>query len=106
MARRQVVHYGLTKLNGYPRSSGMKILVIKRDKLGDMLLATPMLAHLRACLPDAEIHLLANDYNAWVVDGNSDIDHRWVYRRVRHAGRVSLFAVLLHLIQDLSLRRM
>lgn len=84
----------------------MKILVIKRDKLGDLLLATPMLAHLRVCLPDAEIHLLANDYNAWVVDGNPDIDHRWIYRRVRHAGRVSLPAALQHFIQDFSLRRM
>jgi ADP-heptose:LPS heptosyltransferase len=84
----------------------MKILVIKRDKLGDLLLATPMLAHLRACLPAAEIHLLANDYNAWVVDGNPDIDHRWIYRRVRHAGRVSLIAALQQLMQDFSLRRM
>jgi len=83
----------------------MKILVIKRDKLGDLLLATPMLAHLRTCLPDAEIHLLANDYNAWVVDGNPDIDRRWVYRRVRHAGRVSLTAAFHQLLQDFSLRR-
>ena len=42
----------------------MKVLVVKRDKLGDLLLATPMLAHLRASLPQAQIHLLANDYNA------------------------------------------
>ena len=45
----------------------VKILVIKRDKLGDLLLTTPMLAHLRASLPHARIDLLANDYNAWVV---------------------------------------
>lgn len=83
----------------------MKILVIKRDKLGDMLLATPMLAHLRACLPDAEIHLLANDYNAWVVDGNPDIDHRWIYRRVRHGGRVSFMAAVQQVTQDFALRR-
>jgi heptosyltransferase-3 len=83
----------------------MKILVIKRDKLGDLLLATPMLAHLRTCLPDAEIHLLANDYNAWVVDGNLDLDHLWVYRRVRHAGRLSLVAAFQQLIQDFSLGR-
>ena len=61
----------------------MKVLVIKRDKLGDLLLATPMLAHLRSSLPGAELHLLANDYNSWAVDGNPDIDRRWVYRRVR-----------------------
>lgn len=83
----------------------MKILVIKRDKLGDMLLATPMLRHLRASLPSAEIHLLASDYNAWVVDGNADIDHRWVYRRVRHAGRISLTAAVQNFAQNEALKR-
>src|SRR5437868_2752530 len=106
MARRRVVHCGPIQLGDYLKSFGMKILIIKRDKLGDLLLATPMFAHLRACLPDAEIHLLANDYNAWVVDGNPDIDRRWIYRRVRHAGRVSLTAAVKHLLQDISLRRM
>lgn len=83
----------------------MKILVIKRDKLGDLLLATPMLRHLRDCLPEAEIHLLANDYNAWVVEGNKDIDRLWVSRRVRHAGRISVVAAIQHLAQDVGLRR-
>ena len=83
----------------------MKILVVKRDKLGDLLLATPMLAQLRACLPQAEIHLLANDYNVWVVDGNTDIDHRWIYRRVRHAGRISLVAAIQSVLQDFQIRR-
>ena len=46
----------------------MKILIIKRDKIGDMLLVTPMLEHLRASRPDAQIHMLANDYNAWIVE--------------------------------------
>ncbi len=83
----------------------MKILVVKRDKLGDLLLATPMLAHLRASLPKAEIHLLATDYNAWVVDGNADIDRRWISRRVRHGGRVSFTAAIQHVVQDVALRR-
>lgn len=83
----------------------MRILVIKRDKLGDLLLATPMLAHLKASMPGAEVHLLANDYNAWVVDGNADIDHRWVYRRVRTGRRVSLTAALGLLVQNFALRR-
>ena len=45
----------------------MKVLIVKRDKLGDLLLTTPMLAHLKASRPQVEVHLLANDYNAWVV---------------------------------------
>lgn len=83
----------------------MKILVIKRDKLGDLLLATPMLAHLKASLPGAQVHLLANDYNAWVVDGNPDIDRRWIYRRVRNGRQVSLSAALGLLAQNFALRR-
>lgn len=83
----------------------MKILVIKRDKIGDLLLATPLLAQLKAGLPEVETHLLANDYNAWVVAGNPHIDRVWVYRRVRHAGRVSPGAAWQWLWQSLALRR-
>ena len=83
----------------------MKVLVIKRDKIGDLLLATPLLAQLKAALPQAETHLLANDYNAWVVAGNPHLDRVWVYRRVRHAGRVSLGAAWQGLWQGLALRR-
>jgi ADP-heptose:LPS heptosyltransferase len=83
----------------------MKILVIKRDKLGDLLLATPMLAHLKAQLPRAEVHLLANDYNAWVVDGNTDIDRRWIYRRVRNGRNVSFAAAFGLIAQNIALRR-
>jgi heptosyltransferase-3 len=82
----------------------MKILVVKRDKLGDLLLTTPMLAHLKKSQPEAEIHLLANDYNAWVVAGNSDVDRTWVYRRVRQGGRVRIGAALMGLRQSLQLR--
>ena len=82
----------------------LKILVIKRDKLGDMLLTTPLLAHLKASRPQAEVHLLANDYNAWVVAGNPHIDRLWVYRRVRHGGRVSVTAALQWLLLARRLR--
>ena len=61
----------------------MKVLVTKRDKLGDLLLATPMLAQLKRALPGVEVHLLANDYNAWVMEGHTDIDRVWVCRRAR-----------------------
>jgi ADP-heptose:LPS heptosyltransferase len=83
----------------------MKVLVIKRDKIGDLLLTTPLLAQLKAGLRRVETHLLANDYNAWVVAGNPHLDRVWVYRRVRHAGRVSLGAAWQWIWQSLALRR-
>ena len=70
-----------------PRVPRMRILVIKRDKIGDLLLTTPMLAHLRRSRPRDEIHLLANDYNAWVVHGTPQIDRLWVYRACAPDGR-------------------
>lgn len=72
----------------------MKILVLKRDKIGDLLLTTPLFAQLKLALPGArvETHLLANDYNAWVAAGNPHLDRIWVYRRVRNRGRVSFGA--------------
>ena len=83
----------------------MKVLVLKRDKIGDMLLTTPLLARLKEALPQAETHLLANDYNAWVAAGNPHVDRLWVYRRVRHGGRPSLGAAWDWLWQRRALRR-
>ena len=82
----------------------MKILILKRDKIGDMLLVTPMLEHLRISLPQARIHMLANDYNAWVLDGNRDIDHCWIYPRVRHGASVRPLALFEQLWQLRKLR--
>jgi len=83
----------------------MKILVLKRDKIGDLLLTTPLFARLKAALPQAKTHLLANDYNAWVAEGNPHVARVWVYRRVRHGGRVSLGAAWDWLGQRRALRR-
>jgi len=83
----------------------MKVLVLKRDKIGDLLLSTPLLARLKAALPGVETHLLANDYNAWVAQGNPHVDRLWVYRRVRDRGRVSIGAALDWLWQRRALRR-
>jgi ADP-heptose:LPS heptosyltransferase len=83
----------------------MKILVVKRDKIGDLLLTTPMLAHLRRTRPRDEIHLLANDYNAWVVRENPHIDRLWVYPRVRTGRTLSLAAAATSAWQLVQLRR-
>ena len=70
-----------------------------------MLLMTPMLQHLRRSMPAAEIHVLANDYNAWVVEDNPNVDRLWVYPRTRHAGRVRPLAAIRDWLLTLELRR-
>jgi ADP-heptose:LPS heptosyltransferase len=83
----------------------MRILVVKRDKIGDLLLTTPLIAHLKRSLPDARIDVLANDYNAWVVADNPHVARVWIYRRARHAGSLRASALLQQVRQFFALRR-
>jgi len=83
----------------------MRVLIVKRDKLGDLLLTTPVLAHLASALPHAEIHLLANDYNAWVVRGHPALARVWQYPRVREGRRLRLAAAAAQLPLAWRLRR-
>lgn len=53
-----------------------------------------MLRILKTTWPDAEIHLLASDYSAWVVEDNADIDKRWIYGRVLTGRRINFGAAL------------
>ncbi|MFI4970672.1 MAG: glycosyltransferase family 9 protein, partial [Lysobacterales bacterium] len=70
-----------------------------------LLLTTAVFAHLKAARPDVEIHLLANDYNAWVARDDPALSRIWVYPRVRHEGRVRPAAVLAQLPLAWKLRR-
>jgi ADP-heptose:LPS heptosyltransferase len=90
---------------GALKATAVKVLIVKRDKIGDLLLTTPLLAHLKASMPGVETHLLANDYNAWVAAGNPHVDRTWVYRRVRHAGRADVAAAWDWLLKLVALRR-
>jgi ADP-heptose:LPS heptosyltransferase len=83
----------------------VKILVLKRDKLGDLLLTTPMFARLREAFPTASIELLASQYNAWVAKGNPNLDRIHAYPRVRTGRSVSIPAALRQVAQFVALRR-
>lgn len=65
-----------------------KILVIRRDNIGDLACTTPAFAALRACFPDAEIAALVNSYNAEVLRGNPNVDQVFIYQKLKHAGNL------------------
>jgi heptosyltransferase-3 len=73
----------------------VKILVIRRDNIGDLICTTPLFSALRTRFPDAWIGALVNSYNAPVLEGNDDLDEVVVYTKLKHLeeGR-SAFAVL------------
>jgi ADP-heptose:LPS heptosyltransferase len=61
-----------------------RILVVRRDNIGDLVCATPLLAALRRRYPDAHIAALVNSYNAAVLAGNPDVDAVHIYTKLKH----------------------
>ena len=56
-------------------SGAQRILVIRPDHLGDVLLTTPSLRLLHNSMPRAEIHALVGEWSAEVLSYYDDIDH-------------------------------
>lgn len=69
-----------------------KILVIRRDNIGDLVCTTPLLRALRHQCPQARIEVLATRYNQAVLKNNPDIDalHFYVKAKHREAGESAL----------------
>jgi ADP-heptose:LPS heptosyltransferase len=65
-------------------SAAPRILVIRRDNIGDLACTTPLLDALRAQLPGARIAALVTTYNAEVLARNSAVDELFVYEKLKH----------------------
>ena len=77
-----------------------KILIIRRDNIGDLVCTTPLIAALRRRFPQAWLGALVNSYNAPVLDDNSDLDEVFVYTKAKHRGAgVSLPSILWRRLQ-------
>ncbi|WP_110185630.1 glycosyltransferase family 9 protein [Pokkaliibacter plantistimulans] len=61
-----------------------KILVIRRDNIGDLVCTTPLLLGLRQRYPDAHIAVLVNSYNAAVLSDHPAVDEVFVYEKAKH----------------------
>jgi heptosyltransferase III len=47
-----------------------RILIVRTDRLGDVVLTLPMLSILRTCYPDAHIAMLLRKYTGEIIEGN------------------------------------
>lgn len=87
----------------------MKILVIRRDNIGDLVCTTPLFTALRRHFPGARIEALVNSYNAPIILHNPEIDQVHIYRKAKHrqAGesRIAIWAETLRLIIRLRKKR-
>lgn len=67
-----------------PDTPGLKILVIRRDNIGDLVCTTPLISALRARHPHAHIAALVNTYNRQVLEGHPDLDAVYAYAKAKH----------------------
>jgi ADP-heptose:LPS heptosyltransferase len=57
---------------------------LRRDNIGDLVCTTPLIAALRAQLPQAWLGALVTTYNAGVLAGNAALDDVFVYEKLKH----------------------
>ena len=80
-----------------------RILVVRRDNIGDLVCTTPLFDALRVAWPQAHIAALVNSYNAEVLTRNSALDAVHVYTKLKH--RAPGTSVLAPLLARLALIR-
>lgn len=61
-----------------------RILVIRRDNIGDLVCTTPLIHALRQRFPQGWLGALVNSYNAPVLSGSPDLDELFVYTKAKH----------------------
>jgi ADP-heptose:LPS heptosyltransferase len=65
-------------------SARPRILIIRRDNIGDLVCTTPLIDALRERYPQAWLGALVNSYNADVLAGNPALDAVHVYEKLKH----------------------
>lgn len=63
----------------------MKVLIIRRDNIGDLICTTPLFEAIRRQYPETYIAALVNSYNAPAIQGNPHLDAIFAYTKGKHA---------------------
>lgn len=73
----------------------MKILIIRRDNIGDLICTTPLFEAIRRQYPQAYIAALVNSYNEPAIRGNPHLDAIFAYTKGKHAAGESVWQAYL-----------
>ncbi len=65
--------------NPEPRKDFKRILIVRTDRIGDVLLSTPVIKALRDNYPDAYIAMMVSPYAKDIVEGNPNLDEVIIY---------------------------
>jgi ADP-heptose:LPS heptosyltransferase len=82
------------KCRNFEREGVKKILIIRIDRIGDLILSTPAIRAVRKSFPAAEIHLLISEYTRDLVIHNEHVDKVLLHEREAvHRGYDLAFAL-------------
>ena len=73
------------------REAHKRILIVRTDRMGDMILSTPVLKAMRQEYPNAYIAVLVRPYTRAVVEGNPYIDEVIVYDKKEYDRSLARF---------------
>ena len=77
---------------------------MKRDKLGDLLLTTPMLQLLKKLHPKSELAVVAPESSAWILKNVSFIDQLYSYPQPKSFNLKSIASIFIQLFIFLKIR--
>jgi heptosyltransferase-3 len=66
-----------------------KILFVRNDNIGDLVCTTPAIEALRKKYPEAQIDIVVNSYNSFVIKNNPFLDNIFVYTKPKHKKSLS-----------------
>jgi len=82
----------------------IKIIILKRDKLGDLLLTTPMLQLLKKLHPKSELAVVAPESSAWILKNVPFIDQLYSYPQPKSFNLKSIASIFIQLFIFLRIR--
>jgi heptosyltransferase-3 len=82
----------------------MKIIILKRDKLGDLLLTTPLLQILKEYYPSSIIAVIAPQSSSWILKDNPFVDQLFSYPKPKSFNLKSIISLFKQLIIFLRIR--
>jgi lipopolysaccharide heptosyltransferase II len=66
-----------------PPARYKRILIIRTDRMGDVILSTPAISALRGAYPQAYLAMVVRPYTRDIVAGNPDLDEVFIYDKDR-----------------------
>lgn len=79
----------------FQKNAVRKVLIVRLDGIGDLILSTPAIRAVRSTFPKAEIHMLVREYTKVLVINNPNIDKLLLYKRDKLSKDYDL-AIALH----------